>query len=231
MVSAVFLALLASLALTRSANALDFDRKKAFVVDRCGGDYSCDDVKLVLIERPDAPATIFDGKQITLKNADGAIRHNGGYLFADGTGTIDVDDAPLSITFRGVKSPLENRPYLTLETPQSYVFLTGADCDDCGTLLAFFLNQKHGKFDMVVVDKKSRKALEKPADIATRCLRCETGPGDTLTACEGEMRISADDVNFIVSGDPCADIPLEMSQTVDGKTSKFSDVEDRPHAF
>ncbi len=66
-VAASFAALLAS----SPAFSLQVEGHEAFIVDRCGGDYDCKDVKLVVLNDKHDKADIYSGNEVNDHEADG----------------------------------------------------------------------------------------------------------------------------------------------------------------
>ncbi|WFU10995.1 hypothetical protein QA646_09230 [Rhizobium sp. CB3090] len=149
--SAVFLA-------GSPAFSLQVEGHEAFIVDRCGGDYDCRDVKLVVLNDKHDKADVYSGNEVNGHEADGSPSHVFGYAFKYNGGNLSISQDGTPSQLNGKATEVKFNNGVAFESDKNYVYIYSTCNVDGATSVAGITTSCD--LNYIGVDKKTSNAIQ-----------------------------------------------------------------------
>jgi hypothetical protein len=222
---------LAALLACQQADAFDYDGRSVFVVDRCGGDYGCEDAKLILIDTQASSAKIYSGVQDTRYSAaDGSPSHADGYTFKGEKSRITVEAAPPAIVIDDSSRSLSGTNGIVLETDDYYLVFDNMDCGGCGKLSEMDMQAETHTGEVFVISKTDLSVRHQQVELNSECVECTVGDDNVVIHCSSKHSFELGNESFVISGELCFD-KATLSIVKDGEKTYDKFVLERPAAL
>ncbi|AYG59545.1 hypothetical protein CCGE525_12625 [Rhizobium jaguaris] len=151
-------ALPAVLLASSPAFALQVEGREAFIVDRCGGDYDCKDVKLVVLNDKHDKADIYSGNELNGHEADGTPSHVSGYAFKYNGGNLSISQDGTPSQLNGKATEVKFNNGVAFESDKNYVYVYSTCNADGATSVAGITTACD--LNYIGVDKKTSNAIQ-----------------------------------------------------------------------
>jgi hypothetical protein len=140
------------------AFSLQVEGHEAFIVDRCGGDYDCKDVKLVVLNDKHDKADVYSGNEVNGHEADGTPSHVSGYEFKYNGGNLSIsqDGTPSQLNGKAVDVKFTNG--VAFESDKNYVYVYSTCNADGASSVAGITTSCD--LNYIGVDKKTSNAIQ-----------------------------------------------------------------------
>ncbi|MDL2408824.1 hypothetical protein PY650_24910 [Rhizobium calliandrae] len=146
------------LLITNPALSLQVEGHEAFIVDRCGGNYDCKDVKLVVLNDKHDKADIYSGNELNAHEADGTPSHVSGYAFSYNGGNLSVSQDGTPSQLNGKATEVKFNNGVAFESDKNYVYVYSACNADGATSIAGITSSCD--LNYIGVDKKTSNAIQ-----------------------------------------------------------------------
>ncbi|MBB4569107.1 hypothetical protein [Rhizobium leucaenae] len=140
------------------AFSLQVEGHEAFIVDRCGGDYDCKDVKLVVLNDKHDKADIYSGNEVNGHEADGTASHVSGYAFKYNGGNLSLSQDGTPSQLNGKPTEVKFNNGVAFESDKNYVYIYSTCNADGATSVAGITTSCD--LNYIGVDKKTSNAIQ-----------------------------------------------------------------------
>ncbi|MDL2397595.1 hypothetical protein [Rhizobium mayense] len=148
----------AALLASNPAFSLQVEGHEAFIVDRCGGDYDCKDVKLVVLNDKHDKADIYSGGELNGHEADGTPSHVSGYAFKYNGGNLSISQDGMPSQLNGKSTEVKFNNGVAFESDKNYVYVYSTCNADGATSIAGIATSCD--LNYIGVDKKTSNAIQ-----------------------------------------------------------------------
>ncbi|MEF0938886.1 hypothetical protein [Rhizobium sp. BR 362] len=148
----------AALLASSPAFSLQVEGHEAFIVDRCGGDFDCKDVKLVVLNDRHDEADIYSGNEVNGHEADGTPSHVSGYAFKYNGGNLSISQDGTPSQLNGKATEVKFNNGVAFESDKNYVYIYSTCNADGATSIAGITSSCD--LNYIGVDKKTSNAIQ-----------------------------------------------------------------------
>jgi hypothetical protein len=224
-VAASFAALLAS----SPAFSLQVEGHEAFIVDRCGGDYDCKDVKLVVLNDKHDKADIYSGNEVNDHEADGTPSHVSGYAFKYNGGNLSISQVGTPSQLNGKATEVKFTNGVAFESDKNYVYVySTCDADGASSVAGI---TTFCDLNYIGVDKKTSNAIQIGGHY-TPLAAATAGHADLCKAGEmaGQFSFLNNGYEYRLSSDLCAEGKSTLAIISNNVVKSSFDLQMRPLA-
>jgi hypothetical protein len=211
------------------AFALDIGGQQAFIIDRCGGDYDCKDVKLVVLNATHDKAMVYGGAEANDHDADRTPSHVSGYRFQYDGGSffISQDGRPSQVNGKDAKVGFNNG--VVYESDRNYVYVYSTCPADGASGIDGI--QTSCELNYIGVDKKTLNSIAINGHYAPMCgaasgQACSCKDGGTA----GQFSFLNKGFEYRLSSDLCLGGKATLAILSAGKVRSSFDLRERPLA-